>query len=162
MEYCNLVVTGEKGTGKTARPPGYMIGGKTGTAETLPRGNKEYVVSFIFYLFFGQFLGHKDIQIWQDFHQNLAHDPGREFRIILLRRIRSVYNDINRDFRVICRNEDEEEEEPESTADTETWKTFPLDPESGYLKDPNTGNLVDPETGASVSGDALENLIKRY
>lgn len=49
LEFCNTVVTGEKGTGKTARPAGYMIGGKTGTAETLPRGNKEYVVSFMGY-----------------------------------------------------------------------------------------------------------------
>lgn len=49
LEYCNLVVTGEHGTGKTARPAGYMIGGKTGTAETLPRGNHEYVVSFLGY-----------------------------------------------------------------------------------------------------------------
>lgn len=48
-EFCNTVVTGEKGTGKTARPAGYMIGGKTGTAETLPRGNREYVVSFMGY-----------------------------------------------------------------------------------------------------------------
>ena len=49
IEYCNQVVAGEHGTGKTARPAGYMIGGKTGTAETLPRGNKEYVVSFMGY-----------------------------------------------------------------------------------------------------------------
>lgn len=48
-EMCNLVVSGENGTGKTARPAGYMIGGKTGTAETLPRGNREYVVSFMGY-----------------------------------------------------------------------------------------------------------------
>lgn len=48
-EMCNQVVAGENGTGKTARPAGYMIGGKTGTAETLPRGNKEYVVSFMGY-----------------------------------------------------------------------------------------------------------------
>lgn len=48
-EFCNTVVTGEFGTGKTARPAGYMIGGKTGTAETLPRGNHEYVVSFMGY-----------------------------------------------------------------------------------------------------------------
>ncbi|MBR1650778.1 MAG: cell division protein FtsI [Lachnospiraceae bacterium] len=40
---------GERRTGKTARPAGYAIGGKTGTAETLPRGNKEYVVSFMGY-----------------------------------------------------------------------------------------------------------------
>lgn len=49
IEECNLVVTGEHGTGKTARPAGYMIGGKTGTAETLPRGNHKYVVSFMGY-----------------------------------------------------------------------------------------------------------------
>ncbi len=48
-EMCNTVVSGENGTGKTARPAGYMIGGKTGTAETLPRGNLEYVVSFLGY-----------------------------------------------------------------------------------------------------------------
>ena len=48
-EYCNTVVTGEHGTGKTARPAGYMIGGKTGTAETLPRKNGQYVVSFMGY-----------------------------------------------------------------------------------------------------------------
>lgn len=48
-QMCNQVVAGENGTGKTARPAGYMIGGKTGTAETLPRGNNEYVVSFMGY-----------------------------------------------------------------------------------------------------------------
>ena len=49
IEYCNTVVTGPNGTGKTARPAGYMIGGKTGTAQTLPRGNRQYVVSFMGY-----------------------------------------------------------------------------------------------------------------
>lgn len=46
-EYCRQVVVGEYGTGKTARPAGYIIGGKTGTAETLPRKNGQYVVSFM-------------------------------------------------------------------------------------------------------------------
>lgn len=45
VDYCNAVVT--SGTGFRAKPAGYEIGGKTGTAETLPRGNREYVVSFI-------------------------------------------------------------------------------------------------------------------
>ena len=42
---CDPNYTGN--TGKSARPAGYLIGGKTGTAQTLPRGNGEYVVSFI-------------------------------------------------------------------------------------------------------------------
>lgn len=49
VSYCNLVVAGEEGTGKTARPAGYMIGGKTGTAETIPRDKTNYVVSFMGY-----------------------------------------------------------------------------------------------------------------
>ena len=51
-QYCRAVVA--YGTGVTARPAGYMIGGKTGTAETIdPNTNKrsetEHVVSFIGY-----------------------------------------------------------------------------------------------------------------
>lgn len=49
-QYCEAVV--REGTGHTARPAGYMIGGKTGTAETIDenthkRSETEHVVSFI-------------------------------------------------------------------------------------------------------------------
>lgn len=37
----------ENGTAQAARIEGYTIGGKTGTAEKLPRGNGKYIVSFI-------------------------------------------------------------------------------------------------------------------
>ena len=183
LEYCNLVVTGEKGTGKTARPPGYMIGGKTGTAETLPRGNKEYVVSFMGYAPADD----PEIAIYVVVDRpNAAQQDDAKFATRIVRKSlmevlpylnifmteklsEKEIEELNELQMQITmqqqteegegeegeENEDEEEEEPESTADTETWKTFPLDPESGYLNDPNTGNLVDPETGASVSGDAL-------
>lgn len=45
-----LFATVSEGTAGVAKVPGYSMGGKTGTAEKLPRKNKNYVVSFIGYL----------------------------------------------------------------------------------------------------------------
>lgn len=44
-----LYATVAEGTGKTARPAGYAMGGKTGTAEKAARDRENYVVSFIGY-----------------------------------------------------------------------------------------------------------------
>lgn len=43
-ELCQVV---EQGTGRKAAVEGYSIGGKTGTAEKLPRNNGKYIISFI-------------------------------------------------------------------------------------------------------------------
>jgi len=182
-EYCNLVVAGENGTGKTARPPGYMIGGKTGTAETLPRGNHEYVVSFLGYAPADD----PEIAIYVVVDRpNAAQQDDAKYATRIVRKIlmevlpylnifmteelsEKEIEELNElQMQITMQQQTEEEEgegeesgeeeeepEPESGADTETWKTFPLDEESGYLKDPDTGTLIDPETGASVSGDAL-------
>jgi stage V sporulation protein D (sporulation-specific penicillin-binding protein) len=49
---CEAVVMSdpEDCTGWTARPAGYTMGGKTGTAEKLPRAAKNYVISFMGYV----------------------------------------------------------------------------------------------------------------
>ena len=44
-EYMHASVT--EGTSRFSKVEGYSSGGKTGTAEKLPRGNKKYLVSFI-------------------------------------------------------------------------------------------------------------------
>lgn len=44
-----VVMEGSEGTGYTARPAGYTMGGKTGTAEKSPRDKHNYVVSFCGY-----------------------------------------------------------------------------------------------------------------
>ena len=46
-DYMYTVVS--EGTGAKAAVEGYAIGGKTGTAEKVPRGSGNYVVSFIGY-----------------------------------------------------------------------------------------------------------------
>ncbi len=42
-----LATTVSEGTAKTAKVDGYSMGGKTGTAQKLPRGSRNYLVSFI-------------------------------------------------------------------------------------------------------------------
>lgn len=45
-DYMGAVV-GQGGTGKTAKVEGYSMGGKTGTAQKIPRGSGKYLISFI-------------------------------------------------------------------------------------------------------------------
>ncbi len=200
LEYCNLVVTGEKGTGKTARPAGYMIGGKTGTAQTLPRGNGEYVVSFLGYAPADD----PQIAIYVVVDRpNVQYQDDAKFATKIVRKILTEVlpylnifmteelSDKERkeleelEMQITMRQEPEEGAEgeggteegtapegtaeggsegtqggeggtvPEDAIDTEAWKDFPLDPESGYLKDPATGDLVDPETGTVVNGGSF-------
>lgn len=200
-EFCNTVVTGEKGTGKTARPAGYMIGGKTGTAETLPRKNGEYVVSFMGYapaddpqIAIYVVVDRPNVQYQDDakhatgivrkvltevlpymniFMTEELSDSEREELEALQIQIRTPAEDtegdgveldeegnpIDPDTQEEIQNGDgkdgEEDNEPETNADTEIWKTFPIDPDSGYAKDPNTGYLYDPNTGTLISGGSL-------
>lgn len=45
-----LFATVSEGTARVAKVPGYSMGGKTGTAQKLPRSENNYIVSFIGYL----------------------------------------------------------------------------------------------------------------
>ncbi len=196
LEYCNLVVTGENGTGKTARPAGYMIGGKTGTAETLPRGNREYVVSFMGYapaddpqIAIYVVVDRPNVAIQDDakhatrivrkvltevlpylnifMTEELSDAEKAELEELQITMQQPVEEEIEEEEGNTDTSEEGggaegtengaegTEEAPEETVDTDRWKQFPVDEETGYLKDPANGNLVDPETGAVVNGDSL-------
>ncbi|MCH5257350.1 MAG: cell division protein FtsI [Lachnospiraceae bacterium] len=204
-EYCNQVVTGENGTGHSARPAGYMIGGKTGTAETLPRGNNEFVVSFLGYAPADdpQYAIYVVVDRPNVMYQDDAKYATRIVRAILTEVLPYLNIFMTEELSDKEREELEElqiamrqpavEEETQTgedgegsetsesgtegensgegtgqagegsgdadsqagNANNEIWKTFPIDPETGYAKDPNTGNLVDPNTGAVINGGSL-------
>lgn len=193
-EYCNTVVTGEHGTGKTARPAGYMIGGKTGTAETLPRKNGQYVVSFMGYAP----VDDPQIAIYVVVDRpNVQYQDDAKFATRIVRGIltevlpymgifmteelsdseREELEALQIEIRTAPAAEEEAEEGggtteegtgeengedtgtkgEEETEKEEVWKSFPIDPATGYAVDPNTGDMVDPVTGAVIGGSYDEN-----
>ena len=197
-EFCNTVVTGENGTGHTARPAGYMIGGKTGTAETLPRKNNEYVVSFMGYapaddpqIAIYVVVDRPNVFVQADakyatgivkkvltevlpymniFMTEELSDKEREELEALHIQLRTPQEEpeeqlLDEDGNPIEAEEGEGDEQgdgqagekdtSEAQANREVWKSFPLDPETGYLKAPDTGYLYDPEFGTQVYGDSL-------
>ncbi len=201
IEFCNTVVTGEHGTGKTARPAGYMIGGKTGTAETIPRKNNEYVVSFFGYapaddpqIAIYVVVDRPNVFIQDDAKyatrivKKILTEALPYLNIFMTEELTDQEREELEELKIQIRMQDGVQEEEltdedgnpitpegdgtegdgegeaggEAEGDTqddqaqrEIWKTFPLDPETGYLKDPDTGNLFDPDTGAQVNGGSV-------
>ena len=150
IEYCNAVVT--EGTGKTARPAGYAIGGKTGTAQTIPRGNGEYVVSFMGYAPADD----PQIAIYVVVDRpNTAHQADAKYATGI---VRNVLTEVLPYLNIymteeLSEKEQQELEERQREERNKIWYTFPIDPETGYAVDPNTGEFVDPETGDKIGGD---------
>ncbi|MBQ8038399.1 MAG: cell division protein FtsI [Lachnospiraceae bacterium] len=150
IEYCNAVVT--EGTGKTARPAGYAIGGKTGTAQTFPRGNGEYVVSFMGYAP----ADNPQIAIYVVVDRpNVARQDDAKFATGI---VRNVLTEVLPYLNIymteeLSEKEQQELEERQREERNKIWYTFPIDPETGYAVDPNTGEFVDPETGDKIYGD---------
>lgn len=175
-EYCNATCDPDYAgaTGKKARPAGYAIGGKTGTAQTIPRGNKEYVVSFIGYA--------------------PADDPQIAIYVVLDRPnlenqstgtkcaakiVRDVLTEVLPYMGIFMTEElsdaerqeleekklsdtikyapvtdtEEEDAQPDTTTGDQipTWMTYEKDPTTGYYIEPETGAFIDPETGTYVN-----------
>ena len=191
IEYCNTV-TQEGGTGTTAVPIGYRIGGKTGTAEMSINGRrdkKNYVVSFMGYAPADK--PEISIYVVVDRPNTIAQDNAR-FATVIVKNIltealpylgypmteeisekqQQELNEHREKFGITSappKVETEQEEgkaaegasSEEKTEETEEkkepiWKSFDVDPETGYYINPNTGNLIDPDSGYELGSTAFE------
>lgn len=182
IDYCIGVV--EEGTGTYARPAGYRIGGKTGTAETSGDGKQNYVVSFM------GFAPADDPQIAIYVvidRPNAASQDQATRRACLL--CRSILTDVLPYMHIFMTEELSEEEEREleergnylstlsanavddgtisgndasgdATPDDHTDNDAPagitikIDPETGYAIDPLNGEYLDPVTGVPINPDS--------
>lgn len=170
IEYCNGVVI--NGTGKRARPAGYAIGGKTGTAEMVvdgKRGSGQYVCSFMGYAPADD----PQIIIYVVIDRpNLPDQNGGTAEAALI--TREILTEVLPYLNIFMTEElsekeeqelkekgiydaslirPQESEEEETQEEEETDKQKPemkIDPETGYGIDPHTGEFLDPETGYPI------------
>ncbi|MBR3307337.1 MAG: cell division protein FtsI [Lachnospiraceae bacterium] len=180
-DYCIGVV--EEGTGTRARPAGYKIGGKTGTAERSGQGKRDYTVSFM------GFAPADDPQIAIyvviDRPNAATQEFGTRYACLLCRdiltdvlpylhifmteplsddekkeleergkRITVSENSIEDDEESVSVNEVTETEE--GTGETEETPVVELNinPNTGVTVDPINGEELDPETGVPVDPDS--------
>lgn len=182
VDYCIGVV--EEGTGTYARPAGYRIGGKTGTAETSGDGKQNYVVSFM------GFAPADDPQIAIYVvidRPNAASQDQATRRACLL--CRSILTDVLPYMHFFMTEELSEAEEKEleergnrlstlsannacdgtisengapedagsdNNADGNDRRgvTVTIDPSTGYAIDPLNGEFLDPVTGVPINPDS--------
>ena len=171
-EYCTAVVT--EGTGKAARPAGYLIGGKTGTAQTYPREGNDFVVSFIGFAPVDdpQILVYVVVDRVNEYKQDnvgYAREIVRNIFTEVLpyenifmteelsakeqKELEDRQLEITLQYGKALENPDQPEETQEETVQEKepVWKSFPIDPATGCRKDPNTGELLDPDTGDPIT-----------
>lgn len=180
-EYCIATCdpNGTGNTGKAARPAGYAIGGKTGTAQTLPRGNGEYIVSFI------GFAPAENPQIAiyvvidrpnipdQSTGTKQATAIARDILTEVLpymgifmtedlseKELAELEEKRLEDTRRYTQTADsgegtgqEAEGSGEESASRPVWMDFDRDLATGYFIDPDTGQLLDPDTGDAIEGN---------
>lgn len=164
------------GTGKKAVPAGYIIGGKTGTAEMYPRKTGNYVVSFIgfapvddpqvmIYVVIDR--PNVESQPHSDFAQEIAKNVLTEIlpylQIFRTEEISEEDEQRLKDLGIISGGSQEGEpaegeESPEEGEGEEDHQTPEpkVDPETGYVIDPNTGELLDPETYSPIDPTASD------
>ena len=175
IDYCIGVV--DEGTGTRARPAGYRIGGKTGTAERSGQGKRDYTVSFM------GFAPANDPQIAIyvviDRPNTASQENGTRNACILCKDILTeilpyLHIFMTEPLTAAERKELEEKGLKDTTAlnsisensisENEASAPVPMeekpdirvliDDKTGYAIDPLNGEYLDPETGVPINGDS--------
>ncbi len=158
------------GTGTTAVPAGYLIGGKTGTAETYPRKQGQYVVSFIGYapaddpqvvVYVVVDRPNVEDQPHSTFAQEIAKGIFTEIlpymNIFRTEKLTEEQEEELRKLQIlesvsensVEKGEGEEDGEDETEQEKEEEKP-------NYTYDDRTGNIIDPSTGYQVDPNTME------
>ena len=173
---------GNNATGKTARIAGYAMGGKTGTAQKIPRGNGNYLVSFIGYAPYDE----PQVVCYVIVDEpNAEYQPTSSFAQKIWKEIMqkslpylNIYETeeppadmIDEYNETHAEKVEETEEGTEGNADgTETESDEPIiDPQTGEVVtkpeipsdgsvDPETGILMDPTQDDDYPSDILTNV----
>ncbi|MBR1472131.1 MAG: cell division protein FtsI [Lachnospiraceae bacterium] len=178
IDYCTGVV--DEGTGVRARPAGYRIGGKTGTAERSGQGKRDYTVSFM------GFAPANDPQIAIyvviDRPNTGSQENGTRYACLICRDILTEILPYMHIFMTEPLSAAEEKELAEkgqqntlsensasensasenSASENGTSEEEPevevvdiqIDESSGYAIDPVNGEYLDPKTGVPLNGDS--------
>lgn len=144
---------GNNATGKTARIAGYAMGGKTGTAQKIPRGNGNYLVSFIGYAPYDE----PQVVCYVIVDEpNAAYQPTSSFAQKIWKEIMqkslpylNIYETEEPPADMIDEYNETHAEKAEEAEDAEGETTAP-EKEEGPIIDPQTGEEVTPP---DLSGD---------
>lgn len=147
-----MLETVRAGTGKTAAVPGYLVGGKTGTAQHLDKDDNNYLLSFLGFAPYDN----PQLVCYVIVDSPKVQDTGSSSYASKL--FSAIMSEALPYINVFPTNIDEVEtttpvqQEPESTQQEET--TIPLDPSYDETYEP--GKFMQPESGATTdSGGSI-------
>lgn len=156
---------GNNATGKAARVAGYAMGGKTGTAQKIPRGNGNYLVSFIGYAPYDE----PQVVCYVIVDEpNAEYQPTSSFAQAIWKEIMqkslpylNIYETEDPPADMIDEYNETHAEKAEEAEETEGEDTASEKGEEGPIIDPQTGEEVKkPDLSGDESIDQSTGMLK--